>query len=365
MSTETRLRTALQEIAADGTPSPDLWQRLVRRRRTRRPWLVAAVAAASITVAVVGVAATRHTTLRPTTPHPTAEPPTPPNAVVATARVPDAHALALHGGTLWAAAGHDLVGIDPATAKVTARHRLEGEIGPLDVVAAGGALWTIDNGLLRVDPRTGRTLSRLPQYASDNDHGFAKDGDTVWALSDYGDLLRHFDARGRLLRTVHLPKQFPFGGVAVGHGAVWVNPGGGTGDHTDVARVDPATGHVAIVRIPYPGGNHQGNLAVTDDAVWFESGDSAVRVDPATGTVTATIALPDTVTVYDMAAVGSTVWIVGGQANTVFRIDSRTATITGSAYAPAPRAVVADATSVWVADDNGVERFDPALITAG
>jgi sugar lactone lactonase YvrE len=362
MSTETRLREALREIALDGTPSPDQWQRLVARRRARRPWPVVAAAAATVAVAVLAAVVVHQETPRPPTAPPTSSATPPPDPVLATVAVRNAYPLALDGDALWAAdpGAGDLVRVDVATHTVRRIHLASGGGAPLGAVVAGRAVWTaVGDQVVRVDPTTGAVLSRTAGGPGDNAHGSAVDGDHVWTMDGYGRAVRELDARGAVIRTVQLPKQLPYAGIAVGHGAVWINGAGGL---RDAARVDLVTGQVTTLRIPYLDGNGQGNVAVTDDSVWMESGDLLVRLDPVSGTVTATIPLPEVATVFAMTAVGPTLWVVGNQANALYRVDSPTATVAGSVGIAAPIAVAADRTRVWVSGENGVEQIDPARV---
>ncbi|HVF06709.1 MAG TPA: hypothetical protein VNA20_17870 [Frankiaceae bacterium] len=367
MSTETRLRTALREIAEDGTPAPDLWRRLSARRPGHRPWRpVVAAAAVAAAVAVAVVVTPRRTPPPPVAPVPSAT--VAPNPLRATIPVENLHGLVVHEGALWGADAHrgDLVRIDVATRDVRRFHLFadRGERFPRGLVMAGRVLWTgLPGRTVRVDPDTGRTLGSSDVGVGDNVAGLgAAPGGGIWVLDEYGKTAHNLDARGRLARSVPLGKQqMPFAGVAVGHGAVWVQAAGGSGE---VVRIALADDRVSRFRLPAERGfaNFQGNIAVTDDAVWFESGDTLVRVDPATSEVTGTVRLPDTSTVFDLHGHGTTLWVAASGANALYRIDSRAARIVGSVGVASPGSVATDGTRVWVTGEDGVREYAAGLI---
>jgi streptogramin lyase len=226
--------------------------------------------------------------------------------------------------------------------------------GLAGLVVSGDVLWALaDDGLLRLDPTTGRTLSRTaaPRAIS---RPLAADGaGGVWVLAR--DAVRHIDADGRLLRTVHVRLEIFGGGIGVGFGAVWVN----AEDSRATFRIDLATGRVARLRLRHDADvfYEPGRLAVTDDAVWVTAGNDVARLDPRTGRVTATVRLGD---VGDLTGVGGTVWAVGGAR--LYRIDSATAAVAGRTGVAYPSAVTADATTVWVASGYGVVSVPAAAV---
>ena len=176
--------------------------------------------------------------------------------------------------------------------------------------------------------------------------------DAVWVLQEHGTLLRVDPDRHRV--TGRLELGAPTGPLAVGAGAVWV----GNGQATMTARIDPvrlrvtarfgglvvavahgvlwsyccrrdykATGFSRIdtrTLRPRPplvvtdaSGRRQpvGRLAVGTDAVWTQTPEDQRlwRLDPRTGTVTATTPLPDLAPSRAVGPVvgGGAVWLGG------------------------------------------------------
>jgi YVTN family beta-propeller protein len=144
--------------------------------------------------------------------------------------------------------------------------------------------------------------------------------------------------------------------VAVGDGAVWTV----AADTNQVVRVDPATGEVTA-RIPVPEG--PAHLAVTPEAVWVlcPSDNSVSRIDPAANRVVATVPVGRSATGLALAA--GSVWVANSLDDSVTRIDRATNRVL--ATIPVERQPTALATAggaVWVAlpAREGLGRIDPA-----
>ncbi len=377
---ESQVRDALRDAVASRNTSTDAWSRLAERRarsvRSRRAALLSSTALATV-VAVVAISVVSRDGQR-RDPQPIANPPTTSAAlssgasltsgdpITATIANVSATALVYFNGDIWAADSNagELIRVNTADNRVVSRHAVGNSPGPsgIGLVASGSALWALSGGVLqRVDPTSGQTTA-LGDGDSGNASELAFGQDSLWVVCCTGESLQQIDAAtGRVMSTTKFPTQFPGPGVAVGHGAVWVNAtGGGDG----VQRYDPTTKEHTTTSLVYSGGNLQGNIAVTDDAVWAETGDAVVRIDPISREVTATVPLPPNSTVLDMTGVGGTLWVVGNMANKVWRIDARTGQITGVVDIRAPQAVVATADAVWVSAGSSLVRFDPSRLAS-
>ncbi|MEO6712047.1 MAG: hypothetical protein ABIM89_01305, partial [Mycobacteriales bacterium] len=268
-------------------------------------------------------------------------------------------------GFVWAAdsTAGELVRIDPMQNRVISRHRVagSGDRSAVGLVSDGSSLWTTAGGLVRVDALSGETTGTYAGGHPRTWDRLAIGEGSLWAVCCVGASLQQIDPEsGRVAATVPFPVQVPSSGIAVGHGAVWVNAiGGGDG----VLRFDPVTKAETLTSVAYVGGNAQGNIAVTDDAVWAEAGDTLVRIDPDTREVTGKIGLPANSTVSNMAGQGDTLWVVAAAANRLWRIDSRTSRMTGVVEVAGPLAVVATTDAVWVAGTDGLHRVDPGLMS--
>ena len=221
----------------------------------------------------------------------------------------------------WQGIGPDtLIGIDPATARITRRVGTEDVWGNL-AIAAGG-LWTAGADLVvRIDPRTGRPDS------------------------------------------IPLPEGSHPADVVLAEGSIWVaNNGDGT-----VLRIDPASRAVtASVQVVEAGSiDNPLRLAAGGGAVWVVAlfgRHSLHRIDPASNTVTARAEDVGDGTVGVAFGEGS-VWIAGVHDGTIYRVDPETLQVL--ARIPVdnrPVAVVVGAGAVWVGKlgDGTVDRIDPA-----
>ncbi len=101
------------------------------------------------------------------------------------------------------------------------------------LAAGAGAIWTSGDGqLLRLDPRSGHLVARIPWVAGSHDAQAAVGAGSVWFAS--GDRLVRVDpASNRLVATGVIP-DLDSAGIAVGADAVWVL----SGDR--LLRIDPA-----------------------------------------------------------------------------------------------------------------------------
>jgi YVTN family beta-propeller protein len=180
-------------------------------------------------------------------------------------------------GEIWVANKLDgtVSEVNPDAGKVVATIRVGN--GP-DAIAFGyGSVWVgnvTDNTLSRIDPAGGRVVATIALGSAPA--GLAAGARGIWVTSaDTGRLLLIDPARSRVSRA------FPIGGspagVAVGAGSVWV------ADSGTVARVNPVTGRVQMIRV----GGAAAGIAFADGAVWVADspGGSVARIDPRTAAI--------------------------------------------------------------------------------
>lgn len=140
-------------------------------------------------------------------------------------------------GSAWTTPHVDglLERIDPARNRVVSRWPVPGAIG---VVAAFGSVWAAgQNGVVRVDPSSGKVLATIP--VAGGAYWTASSTDAVWVTSPTG-LVRIDPQTNAVAATVKLPAG-TFGDPDVIAGKVWVP----VITRNLVAIVDPATDTVA------------------------------------------------------------------------------------------------------------------------
>ena len=256
------------------------------------------------------------------------------------------------------------------------------------LVAVGeGTVWVSEwvgnagRTVSQIDPETNRLVRTVGIVGDVMDMAIGEG--SVWVTSTLGGegVLVEIDAEsGRVRRTINLGyspvvvdvccwewDNHTSMSVAVGAGAVWV---AATGPERDVAlRIEPTTGEV-VATIPLSG--QPVDVVVGEGGVWLvgaepedsqEGKGTLWRIDPDTNDVVATIELPDSVKPGVATGAGA-VWLHGGDYpnNTVLRIDPATNQAAATIPAPGRDGEFAFGRgSLWVAANEGgtIARFDP------
>jgi DNA-binding beta-propeller fold protein YncE len=225
----------------------------------------------------------------------------------------------------------------------------------------GPLLDVATNSVGALDARTSELALAAPLPGRPTDVVAA--GDTAWVATVDSTSVTGVSARTRSIsRTV--PLRGSADAIAMGEGSVWV----ADGRRGWVSRI--AAGYERVtqrIRVPIsdratrPTGRLQApraSLAVGDGAVWLANGsDSLVRIDPATGKVTA---VPAGRRVEAVAEAGGAVWALSSRSASVLRVDARTGRVTDrisiatrrGGEAPFPVAIAATAGTVWVLNGN-------------
>ena len=178
---------------------------------------------------------------------------------------------------VWVQTGDlGITGIDPSTGL---------QAGTVDggswMFLEGDELWVqkgAERVLVRVDPQTGRELERfegIPGFT------LAKDGDTVWAVDENGNVVHVDMATGEELASIDVPEQPKQ--IVLAADAVWVICDAGNA----LVRIDP---DAAEVTDTIDVGDGPVELELGFDSLWVRNRQSElVRVDPETAEVIATI----------------------------------------------------------------------------
>ena len=309
----TRLGVALRE-AADRQEQRGAPARAAAAAQATLPRVRYGAALAALTAAaVIAVAVLAATTLRPAP-----EAPNKPKVVTRLAPGGSGDELLPAFGSAWLVDrnGNRLLRIDPSTRRTIARIAIPG-ISAADV--GDGALWITQRTstsllLLKLDPRTNRVVAR-EHVPGGRVFGFplAMRGG-VWVVN--GDGVVRLDPRtGKATSTVDLSRRgYLVRDAAVLDGDLWVLISDGT-----VHRLDGRTGaSKGVLRVPIVGGllPVAGNLLLVDNA-------QLALMDPATGRLRWRAAVPQ---VGALAPAHGRIWAEtpGRRGDRVIALDPRT-----------------------------------------
>jgi streptogramin lyase len=276
-------------------------------------------------------------------------------------------------GAVWVAEHNagTVARIDPATNKVVARVSIpSGQ--PARFAVGPEGLWHLpysDNTLQELDPATNSVSAHITDVGEPDENccSPAVGAGSVWVPKAHDGVYR-IDAASHAV-VAHVPIQNFFGSV-FGLGSLWGTSGG------DVFRLDPATNSIAA-RIAVPGLAKAGlddpgccpALAVGPGAVWVAVGKKVARIDPSTNGVVALTPVPGTVEY--LAATDEGVWALGTTSNyttTLWRIDpSANKVVAALPLSLSDAGDLAPAFgSLWITlfRDNKIVRVQPAAIPA-
>lgn len=268
--------------------------------------------------------------------------------------------LATSDGALWVAGFQAVCRLDPVTGRVVARIRIPGVANDRSIAVGDGSIWitsgitTVPGGVYRIDPSTDRVVAII--HVGGTVLGIAVGAGGVWVTRPTqgpGEVIRIDPETNRVtgpaIKVGPGPAQ-----IVYGEGAVLVE----NTSPPSVMRIDPATGNVSAVPVV-------GVTAVGYDSLWAVSDDSLTRLQPTSGQVIASVRIPRGVAV----AIGAgAVWVLvysRSSSPTVFdpikhtaalwEVDPSSDHIVGKPIrldALQPIAITATDRNVWVADYN-------------
>ena len=149
------------------------------------------------------------------------------------------HGVTYDGERVWFASGDKLTALDPASGKT---------LGSVDVPSHAGTAFDgrhfyqlAEDRIQKIDPASGRVISTIPAPGGGGDSGLAWAEGTLW-VGQYRDRrIRQIDPEtGAILRTIESNRFVT--GVTWVEGELW--HGTWEGDESDVRRIDPASGEV-------------------------------------------------------------------------------------------------------------------------
>jgi len=169
---------------------------------------------------------------------------------------PDAdhvHGVTYDGEKVWFATGDKLVAFDPESGTT---------VSSIDAAAHAGTafdgrhLYQIADGLIqKIEPRTGRVVATIPTPGGGGDSGLTWAEGTLWVGHHKSRKIHQIDPEtGAILRTIESNRFVT--GVTWVDGELW--HGTWEADESDLRRVDPRTGEVLESLAMPPGVNVSG-----------------------------------------------------------------------------------------------------------
>ena len=155
------------------------------------------------------------------------------------AGVDQVHGVTFDGRHVWFAAGDRLHAFDPASGKMVGSIDIPGDAG---TAFDGRHLFQlVGDSIRKIDPQTGSVLATIPAPDGDGASGLTWAEGTLW-VGQYRDRKIHQidPATGAILRTIESNRFVT--GVTWVDGELW--HGTWEGDESDLRRVDPRTGEV-------------------------------------------------------------------------------------------------------------------------
>ena len=217
----------------------------------------------------------------------------------------------------------------PRARRVIARPHVLGALGAILLAGAIGVATLLllrDPGIARaeadsvafLDPTSGELVGQTPVRRTAH-LGFG--GDSLWSMTGGGTLERIDLESHEVTQTLGVGVN-P-GGLAVGHGSVWITDA----DSPTLLRVDARYGSVDKIAFP-PESGGAGGVSVGAGSVWVAQGGSRVlRIEPRTGRVVRRFDVPHA---SDVVLGDGKAWLVSGGTGIVRRVDPATNQITGS-----------------------------------
>jgi hypothetical protein len=143
------------------------------------------------------------------------------------------------GQHVWFASGDRLNALDPENGETVRSIEVAAHAG---TAFDGKHLFQIsEDRIQKIDPKTGRVLATIPAPGGGGDSGLAWAEGTLWVGQHRGRKIHQIDPEtGKILRTLESNRVVT--GVTWTDGELW--HGTWEGDESEVRRVDPRTGEV-------------------------------------------------------------------------------------------------------------------------
>lgn len=218
------------------------------------------------------------------------------NEIIATVELPGrlCQGIGASPEAIWACGPDGLVRIDPATNAVVAAVALDAPLGVSRLAYGAGSVWAFATSavgpdtVVRVDPATNEITATIPLGHLAGTMAFGLDA--LWVTSPTDDVLLRIDPATNAVAPLSTGVEGA-GQVAVGDDAVWVSLYGEHGAQAPegaptIVRIDPASGDVTAEVDAGAGLEDSNGIVAGPDAVWVRGTDPfLVRIDPATAEI--------------------------------------------------------------------------------
>jgi streptogramin lyase len=173
------------------------------------------------------------------------------------------------GQHVWAAAGTQLLAIDPQSGEVTRSLACECDAG---TAFDGKHLWQIAKTRIdKIDPATGKVLASIPAPGGGGDSGLTWAEGSLWVGNYRGRKIQQIDPETGAIRRTIESNSFVTGVTWV-DGELW--HGTWQGDESELRRLDPQSGEV-LERLQMPlGAGVSGLESDGADLLYAGGGDS-------------------------------------------------------------------------------------------
>lgn len=173
------------------------------------------------------------------------------------------HGVSFDGERVWFASGDRLNALDPASGKVERALDVSAHAG---TAFDGSHLFQIaEDRIQKIDPRTGAVLSTIPAPGGGGDSGLAWAEGALWVGAYRDRKIHQIDPEtGKTLRTIESNRFVT--GVTWVDGELW--HGTWEGEESELRRVDPATGKV-LDSLAMPAGEGVSGIESNGDDLFF------------------------------------------------------------------------------------------------
>lgn len=218
------------------------------------------------------------------------------NEIIATVELPGrlCQGIGASPEAIWACGPDGLVRIDPATNAVVAQVALDAPLGVSRLAYGAGSLWAFATStvgpdtVVRVDPATNAITATIPLGHVAGTMAFGLDA--LWVTSPTDDVVLRIDPATNAVEPLSTAVEGA-GQVAVGEDGVWVSLYGEHGAQAPegaptIVRIDPASGEVTAEVDAGAGLEDSNGIVASPEGVWVRGNDPfLLRIDPATAEI--------------------------------------------------------------------------------